>query len=610
MLRTIAYRGPDHLEARAYKLSRNLHLTVGQVRLAIVDLSAAANQPFELESGHMLTFNGEFYNFNEVRQDLSADTRWRTHSDTEVALRLLARDGIAGLNRLDGMFAGVYLDAPAAKIHLFRDRFGKKPLYILPSADRLYFASEPKAILALLDRYPNLDQAALARYFMLGYIPDDRTAFQGMFQLPAGHHMSLSAAEPTASTAWYQADPNSQLGEDDLEPLFMKAVEKRMISDVPLGAFLSGGLDSSLVVAAMARLSDSKVNTFSVRFDGPQSFDESEYARLVARHCATQHEEISLDTDVLSELVPQVLDHFDEPFGDSSAVPSYLVSREARRHFTVALSGDGADEVFAGYRKYLGEYYIRKLGPYWLRRLFWSPAVQLLPHGRTSRILEAGRRVRRLLRGDAKRAASRHVRWLQMGGVDYDRLLQGPMATQRTTIEHELAARLPPSPTLNDLLMFDQQLVLTHDMFVKVDRMSMKASLEVRSPFVDHAIVELANRLPAERKLKGTQRKRVLVERLGHLVPHEILQRPKAGFEMPIGAWLRTSLKRYAEHVLFQSAETAPWVQLDQLRRIWDSHQNGGKDMTEPLWYHLVHAHWFQRYQSRQLHRCAEPVHG
>ncbi|MCB1041420.1 MAG: asparagine synthase (glutamine-hydrolyzing) [Acidobacteria bacterium] len=603
MLRAIPYRGPDNLSIKHYSISTHLHLTIGQVRLAILDPTPDANQPFDIQSGHSLTFNGEFYNFRDVRRELEAGgTQFHTQSDTEVATHLLAGGDIQALNQLEGMFAGVFADPIRRQITLFRDRMGKKPLYMYPTENMVFFASEAKAILAAIDQYPELDQTSIEAFFLLSYIPDDRSAFINMNQLAPGHAMTWHSMEMPSPVRWYHPKPQEPTLEA-LKPLFLDAVKKRMISDVPLGAFLSGGLDSSLVVAAMAELSEQPVHTFSVRFQGPQALDESPYARLVASHFGTRHEEITLDETELTNLVPLVLNHFDEPFGDSSAVPSFLVSREARRHFTVALSGDGADEVFAGYRKYLGEHYIHKLGPYFLRKWVWRPLANLLPSGRTSGVLERARRMQRLLRGDAPTPAERHVNWMDMSPIPCEQLLQAPFQSGRKRWQSQLVARIPKSATLNDLLRFDQSLVLVHDMFVKVDRMSMKASLEVRSPFVDHRLVEWANSLKPDQKLKGTMRKRVLVEQLGHMLPPQILHRPKSGFEMPIGAWLRTSLKSWAYHQLFEQDDTQEWVYRDHLKRIWQSHQSGRGDFTEPLWYHLVFATWYQRYQRRLLHK-------
>ncbi len=594
MLEAIAYRGPDHCEVHRYQSPSGAHLTLGQARLAIIDLSPEANQPFDNSTGETsLTFNGEFYNFQDLKKELeTSGPPFCTRSDTEVALRALDRWGVEALPRLWGMFAGAWFDRKAGRLLLFRDRLGQKPLYIYTHGKRLYFASEPKAILRVLDHMPEPDDRALAHYFYLGYIPSESCVFQGMSKLAAGHVLTIDAAFEPQTQRWYRPEREQAPPEEDLESLFMDAVSKRMISDVPLAAFLSGGLDSSLVVAAMSRMSTLPVNTFSVRFDGTQVLDESKYARLVAKHCNTHHHEIVLDLHKLMEAMPRVLDHFDEPFGDASAVPTLLVSEAARQQFTVALSGDGADEVFAGYRKYLGPYFLGKLGPYFLRRYFWKPLSRLFPTGRTSRRLELGRRIRRLLRGDAPTAAQRHVNWLLMSPVDETTLL-GPRLKDRA-VKTGLTDRLPPDADLNDVLRFDQDLVLQDDMFVKVDRMSMKASLEVRSPFVDHRIVQLANQLPPHRKLEGTRRKAVLCDRLGHLLPPEILNRPKTGFEMPTGAWLKGDLRSWSEHRLFHHYDTTPWVDHANLRRLWDIHCSGKQDCTEPIWFHIVFASWLK----------------
>ncbi|MDJ0836039.1 MAG: asparagine synthase (glutamine-hydrolyzing) [Acidobacteriota bacterium] len=598
MLAAIAYRGPDHREVKAYRAANGACLTVGQARLAILDPRPEANQPFESVDGRTnLTFNGEFYNFLDLREELErSGANFRTRSDTEVALELFRRYGADALDRLWGMFAGAYFNLQTGELLLFRDRLGKKPLYLYRHAGRLYFASEPKAILAALDHVPQPDPEAVARFFYLGYVPADCCIYEGMWKLGAGCYLKPEpSGKPDREERWYRPENTEPEPEERLEDLFMDAVAKRMIADVPLAAFLSGGLDSSLVVAAMSRMSSQSVHTFSVRFAGPQAMDESPYARMVAEHCGTRHHEVVLDVSGLKEALPLVLDHFDEPFGDSSAVPMWLVSREARRHFTVALTGDGADEVFAGYRKYLSNHYLARLGPYALRRWLWRPPVLLLPTGRTNKFLELNRRMRRLLAADHPYAGPRHVNLLHMSPVSAETTFGKNLDGQTfAAVKSLLADRLPRDADLNSILKFDQDLVLQDDMFVKIDRMSMKASLEVRSPLVDHRIVELANGLAPQRKLNGNVRKRVLLERLGHLLPPAILDRPKTGFEMPLGAWLREDLAAWTEERLFDGP-THDWVDHAALRKIWDQHRQGRRDCTETLWHHIVFATWLQR---------------
>jgi asparagine synthase (glutamine-hydrolysing) len=598
MLKAIGYRGPDHLQVNTFSDAKGRFLTVGQVRLSIMDPRPEANQPFEnAAKDASITFNGEFYNFLDIREQVESKTSFRTRSDTEVALHLMDTGPLDhALNRLNGMFAGCYHRSSDGTFWLFRDRHGKKPLYYYQHAGLLYFASEPKAILAALDHVPEIDRAAVSYFFYLSYVPDFSCIYKGMRRLAPGHMLTMDPQGQVQTKQWYRPETLEFQGEDQLEALFFDAVRQRLIADVPLAAFLSGGLDSSLVVAAMAQLSSKRMSTFSVRFAGPQAFDESPFARMVAEHCQTDHHEIVLDHTKLRDMIPQVLDHFDEPFGDSSAIPMFLVSQEARRQFTVALSGDGADEVFAGYRKYLGEHYISKLGPYIARRLFWNPISKLLPTGRTNKALEMNRRMRRLLMGDAPSSAERHIRWLKMSPIDEQPLL-GPELMHHSfeAVRQHLLTMLPEAADLNDCLRFDQNLVLQGQMFVKVDRMSMKASLEVRCPMVDYRLVHLANQLPVQAKLDGTLRKAVLVKRLGHLLPKEVLERPKAGFEMPLGAWLRNDLRDWAAHTLFETPSPEGFVNRKMLKKIWQMHVQGRLDCTETLWCHLVFHTWWQR---------------
>lgn len=596
MLDSMAYRGPDHQKVVHFR--GHYHLSLGQARLAIIDPDARAHQPFlDAKKNHCLSFNGEFYNFRRLRENLSeSGLRFRTESDTEVALELIKQRGVDALNDLWGMFAGAYYDVRKESLLFFRDRFGKKPLYYYAQGSSIYFASEPKAILAVLDHRPELDVSALEAYFYLGYVPHERCVWKGMHQLAPGHALLLNSPRAGTPQRWYrpEIEPVREL---DLESTFLDAVSLRMISDRPLGAFLSGGLDSSLVVAAMSRLSHHPVHTFCVRFRGPQSVDDADYAWRVAKHCQTHHEEIELDPTVLLDAVDDVLNHMDEPFGDASAIPSFVIAREARKQFTVALTGDGADEVFAGYRKYLGEHYLKCLGPYAWRRYLLRPLMRWLPENRSHWLGEKVRLMRRLLEGDAPRLRERHVNWLQKDIPGLKSLLAKRFGVDAVArVQAHLLATLPEDATLNDCLVFDQGLVLVDDMFVKVDRMSMKASLELRSPFVDHRLVEWANHLPLERKLRGTQRKRVLVERLGHLLPSEILHRPKSGFEMPLGAWMRGRLKCWTEERLFHYADNARWVDRDVLRQLWRAHLSGRRDFTEAIWFQVVFSSWLARW--------------
>jgi len=600
----LIHRGPDD---QGYYRDGRVGLSFR--RLSIIDL-AGGNQPLTNEDGSVIVVcNGEIYNYRELRADLEAKGhRFRTQCDVETLPHLFEEYGERFVDHLNGQFAIALYHKPERRLYLVRDQFGIAPLFYAVADGRLIFGSEIKALLACPFLPKKVDPRGLDQVLSFPGLVSPVTMFEGVRSMRPGHFVVVEpgSGEPEQREYWdlvYPLATDALDRRDDawyaehLAERLLRSVSLRLRADVPVACYLSGGLDSSLVVAAMSRAATERVHTFSVRFDGPQAMDESPYARLVAAHCGTEHHEVVLDVATLKDALPVVLDHFDEPFGDSSAVPMWLVSREARRQFTVALSGDGADEVFAGYRKYLSEHYLSMLGPYLLRKLLVKPLTGILPTGRTGRWLELFRRMRRVLAADAPNRRDRLVRLLHMSPLDTGTTLgtkTGTFGFDR--VRARLADRLPPDPDLNDALRFDQGLVLRDDMFVKVDRMSMKASLEVRSPFVDHHLVALANGLDPKRKLDGTSRKKVLIERLGHLLPPEIATRPKTGFEMPLGAWLRDDLAGWTEERLFANRTGREgWVDHGSLRRIWDLHKSGRLDCTEAVWQHIVFASWFER---------------
>jgi asparagine synthase (glutamine-hydrolysing) len=532
----------------------------GHRRLAILDLSDAASQPMVSEdSRHWIVFNGEIYNFLEIRRDLeSRGIAFRTTSDTEVLLASYRAFGPSCLNRLRGMFAFAIWDVENRSLFLARDRVGKKPLFYRVDKDGLAFASEAKAFLADVGFVPRPCPPALDLYLAYGYVPAPWSAFEGVQKLPPGHFAMFEDGRLRISRYWeLQYAEKSTLSEEEaseglLERL-RESVRLRLISDVPLGAFLSGGVDSSLIVALMAQLSSSPVQTFSIGFDR-QEFDELPYARILSERYGTCHREFIVRPDVL-EIIPKLVWHYDEPFADSSAIPTYCLSELTRNHVTVALNGDAGDESFAGYTRYVPR-----------RKAEW--------YGRTPAA------IRRVLAGIARHApapvnsascAARAVRWAQVMQGDrryryaeaimcLDSALRRRLCTRDFLAQAETA---DPAELLVDacirsdaehftdaMMHADIQTYLPGDILVKVDVATMAHGLEGRSPFLDHTVMEFAARLPVTLKLRGGEKKYILRRAARGLVPDQLLNRPKKGFSVPLAHWFRRELRNMAFDVL------------------------------------------------------------
>jgi asparagine synthase (glutamine-hydrolysing) len=538
----LAPRGPDGTGTWISPLAGFTHR-----RLAVIALGTDGAQPMH-GHGLSITYNGEIYNHAALRRELeAAGRRFATGSDTEVLLAGWAQWGEALLPRLVGMFAFAIWDEARRELVLARDRFGKKPLLYATQGQRLAFASEFLALEHAAGTPMGLDPQALGWLFALRWLPDHVAIARGAAKLPAGHLLRFDANGPRLAR-WYDlAAARTGALRDPAEArariveAFDAAVRDRLVSDVPVGAFLSGGIDSALVAAAMAR-AGGRPRSFTVGFDDAGFFDEREEARVVARHLGTEHVELAIPGSEAQALLDDVVRGLDEPFADASAVPSFAVARATRRHVTVALSGDGADEVFGGYRKYQGEALIGR----WLAipgPLRWLAArlIARLPESRGGGVREKLRRARRFIAGAELSAAARHAAWMQ--DVDDDTLLdllprsdwREDNVAQLVSHLHDAAKEHEP---LNLALATDIALVLTGDMLTKVDRTSMANALEVRSPFLDQRVVEAAAAMPASLKVAGGVGKRILREAFADRLPAEIFARPKRGFELPVAAWL------------------------------------------------------------------------
>jgi asparagine synthase (glutamine-hydrolysing) len=596
----LAHRGPD---AQGVFLDAAAAPAVGLVhrRLSIIDLSEAANQPLGGEDGRVQAMlNGEVYNFADLRARLEPRHRFRSRGDTETVVHAYEEDGEAAVARLDGMFALALWDGPRRRLLLARDHFGKKPLHYWHDGRRLVFASEIKAILAA-GVPAALNEAALPEFLALGYVPTPRTLFAGIRRLPPASTLTADARgvhEPSAF--WDLTFPRPEAARrvgleeaaGELRELLRAAVRKRLVSDVPLGMLLSGGLDSGLVAALAAREAGG-LRTFTVGFEGDAAFDERPWARRLAAHIGAEHHE-SVVRPQAAALLETLLAHHDEPFGDSSALPTYLVAREARRAVTVALNGDGGDEAFAGYAR-LHAAVMAEAVPRPARAALGSLA-RLLPEALPGRSL---RRARRLALGAALELDQRIFAWSTLFDVpDLARLLlQAPDGARVRASYREVLARADGASALSRLLYLGTRTSLLDDLLPKMDRMTMAHGLEARSPLLDRAVVEFASRLPDALKRRGARGKRVLRAAARGLLPPETLARRKQGFVVPLGSWFRGQLRPLVHDLLLADARLASRLRREELERLVREHEGGRADHGHRLWSLLTLELWLRRHR-------------
>lgn len=596
-------RGPDSQESWF-----DARCALANTRLSIQDLSSAAALPMQA-FGLVAAYNGEIYNFHELRAELAAAGHsFTTSGDTEVLLAGWRHWGEGLLPRLAGMFALALWDAEKSELILVRDRLGKKPLLYKAEGGRCTFASELAALEILLDSTPPLDQEALRLLFTLRYVPEPLAIAEGVRKLPGGHLARVTAAgvevrrwyDPKAGRPPVYDDPVA--AETDLVARFDEAVRCRLIADVPLGVFLSGGIDSALVAASMVRAGE-RVRSFTVGFaDAAAYYEERPAAQRVARHLGTEHMAIEISPGDARAALEGVFLGLDEPFADSSAVPTFLLARETRRHVTVALSGDGADEIFGGYRKYQGELMAARYHalPALLRRGLIEPLAAALPERKSSPLLERARRLRRFTRHAGKDAVGRQAGWMRlMDDGELDQLFVEP--NRAPDLEHMVAAlrsEADDGDALNAMLHADTRLGLTGDMLVKSDRMSMANSLEVRCPFLDHRVVECAAAMPGAFKLAPREGKRVLRRAFAGRLGKEVFALPKKGFEIPIAEWLSGPLddltrRSIDDHRLRKQGILNP----EQPRRWYADLKAGRRDSSEKLWTLIAFQAWCENFR-------------
>ncbi|HKY29582.1 MAG TPA: asparagine synthase (glutamine-hydrolyzing) [Pyrinomonadaceae bacterium] len=585
MCQAIFHRGPDD-----HGVMIKNGAVLGMRRLSIIDL-VSGHQPISGEDGSVtIVFNGEIYNFRELYSLLrSHGHTFQTHSDTEAIVHAYEEFGPSGVDYLRGMFAFAIWDDRKQRLFIARDRAGKKPLYYtLTDQGTFVFGSELKSLLVHPEVKREIDWTALDAYLTLGYVPDPQCIFQGIYKLPPGHHLTFSEGRVTVEKYWdFQFSPDPSMTRDDcidgLRELLDDAVRLRLVSDVPLGAFLSGGIDSSTIVGLMARHMDQPVKTFSIGFH-EDSYNELKYARLTAKKFGTDHHEFFV-TPEICDVVDELVWHFDEPFADPSAIPTYMVSKLAREHVKVVLSGDGGDELFAGYTRYVIDRKRRgfSLLPRVIREGVMQRLSAKLPHGTLGR---------NYLHNVALDPVNRYLDSVSVfTGLNKQLLYTSDFKKQLATDGGVLsefrayAAKVNTGDPLDQLLHIDSKTYLPGDILTKVDRMSMAVSLEARVPLLDHKLIEFVMRIPASMKMSGVETKYIFKQAVEDLVPQEIVNRPKQGFGMPIQRWINVQLReRIRDALQGLRARQRDYVNPHYVDVLLEEHERGRRDHSKAMW--------------------------
>ena len=602
MCRVIAHRGPDDQGTMI-----DGPVALGMRRLSIIDL-AGGHQPMAIEDGAVtVVFNGEIYNYRELFKEL--ETRghhFQTRSDTESILQCYREFGNDCVQHLRGMFAFAIWDARLRKLFVARDRAGEKPLYYTTTpAGTFVFGSELKCLLEHPEVKREINPEALDAYLTFGYVPDPLSIFKDIHKLPPGHFLTFSDGDLKVQQYWdFPAETNEHLDYseclEELRRLLKESVRMRLVSDVPLGAFLSGGIDSSTIVGLMAQEMSEPVKTFSIGF-AEDSYDELKYARLVAKHFGTDHRELIITPDVC-HIIDDLLWHFDEPFADQSVVPTYFVSKLAREQVKVVLSGDGGDELFAGYTRYAIDR--KRQGfehlPRFVRQGLMKSLSERLPHGT---------RGRNYLYNVAQDPVDRYIDSISVftnlaKSELYSEDFLGTLRRNHpaTSLYREFAARVRNGNSIDRLLYLDSKTYLPGDILTKVDRMSMAVSLEARVPLLDHVLIEFVGRMPSSWKMRGLESKFIFKEAVKGLVPDEILNRPKQGFGVPIAAWINDQLRERIDDTLSDPrTRQRGFIRPEYVDVLRVEHNRGRRDHSPALWTVLMFELWCRTYLDHAL---------
>ncbi|BAZ86760.1 asparagine synthase (glutamine-hydrolyzing) [Dolichospermum compactum] len=616
MSKLLIHRGPD--DGGSW-VDGEVGIALGHRRLSIVDLSPQGHQPMISTDGrYVIVFNGEVYNFPELRKQLQIlGYSFRSDSDTEVMLSSFCQWGVLeATKRFNGMFAFAVWDRQERVLHLGRDRIGEKPLYYGWCGHTFIFASELKAFKVHPDFQPEINRDALDLFLRFSYIPEPYSIYQGIYKLPPATLLSWNGktTDPQPVTYWsaktvaesgvaYLFTGSENEAIVHLEVLLKDAVKMRMLADVPLGAFLSGGIDSSTIVALMQAQSQQPVKTFSIGFH-EQNYNEAEYAKSVARHLGTDHTELYVTANETMGVIPKLPSLYDEPFADPSQVPTFLVSQLARNHVTVSLSGDGGDELFAGYKRYfLARSIWQKMG--WIPQTVRYSTAKALTSVSSQTWNRGFEGVNAILPAKLNLGDKLHkladVLAVSSPDIMYAGLVSHLKESEKVVIgSSELSTVVSDCNFGSSLPNFTERMMywdlinyLPGDILVKLDRATMGVSLEGRIPFLDHRVVEFAWQIPLSMKIRGNKGKWLLRQVLYKYVPRELIERPKMGFGIPIGAWLRGPLRAWAEDLLDESRlRREGYLHPQPIRQKWDEHQNGDRNWQHHLWVILMFQAW------------------
>jgi asparagine synthase (glutamine-hydrolysing) len=590
-------RGPD-----GEGIYTHTNCALGHRRLSIIDTSDLAAQPFTEKDGrYSIVFNGEIFNYKQLRKELETKgVPFRSHGDTEVLLYLYINEKEKCLEKLDGEFAFAIYDNQKEELFLARDRFGIKPLHYYKDENRFVFASELKALVKY-DIPKTIDESSLRMYFHLNYIPSPYSIFKDVYKIEAGHYLIIDTKQKEEKKCYYKIPykeelkniPDYNSAQKQLKRLLEESVQNRMIADVPLGTFLSGGIDSSIITAIAAQHTK-HLNTFSIGYKDEPMFDETEFAELVAKKYNTNHTVFKLSNTDLFENLNQMLDSIDEPFADSSALAVNILSMHTRKHVKVALSGDGADEIFAGYNKHSAELRAREGGLKANLVKASSPLLNILPKSRNTKTGNKVRQLSKFAEGMNMNEKERYWRWAGFAG-------EGVLLSKQNTKEYlkrkeETLKHI--NKDYNSLLLTDIHLVLENDMLVKADRMSMSRSLEVRVPFLDNKIIDFAFTLPTHYKIDNTNRKKILKDAFRDMLPVELYNRGKQGFEVPLLKWFQSDLRAMINDELFNETiieEQGVFDVKEMMQLKAELFSNNPNDAVAKVWAVIVFQHWWKK---------------
>lgn len=586
---------------------------LGHCRLSILDLSEKGRQPMlDKESRYIIVFNGEIYNFRELKNELEhKGYTFNSGTDTEVLLYLFIEKGERCLQDLNGFFAFAIYDKEKKSLFLARDRMGIKPLYYYHDEDKFLFASEMKSIIAYGIK-KELDMDSIFHFFQLNYIPAPYSAFKNVKKILPGYYVKIESGK-VSHERFYKVPPYTDSGsapldynqqKSTLKELMHAAVKKRLVADVPVGAFLSGGIDSS-VISSIAAQYTPHLNTFSIGFKDEPFFDETRYAHLVAKKLQTEHTTFSLTNNDLLTHLYDILDYIDEPFADSSAILVYILSKYTKEKASVALSGDGADEIFSGYNKHAAFYRAKQGGAMVTTVKALHPLWKMLPKSRNSKVSNKIRQLERFAKGVKMDGQDRYWTWACLGGEKETLNLFHQNLRDRYTMSKIRCRRdayfdfIPDHYNINHILYADLQLVLPNDMLTKVDLMSMASGLEVRVPFLDHEVVEFAFRLPESSKINGNVKKRILQDAFREDLPTELYNRPKHGFEVPLLKWFRNELKSLIQDDLLKDSfiEEQGIFDAETIKNLKVKlYSSNPGDVHAQIWALIVFQYWWKKY--------------